>query len=156
MRRFKQQIPDPEAHDILAVATSGVLSLTDGNGAPYGVPMSFVCDGGRSIYFHCAREGRRMECLRHDSRASFCVVAADDVVPGEFTTYYRSVIAEGRISVVTERDAMIAALRLLCAKYSPGIECGDEIAKSIDHVAVLRLDIESLSGKEAVELTRRR
>lgn len=156
MRRFKQQLPDAEARQILDSATNGVLSLVGDNGLPYGVPMSFVFDGAQAIYFHCACEGRKMDCVRHSRRASFCVVAMDEVHPEEFTTYYRSVIAEGRISVVEEHEAMIAALRMLSAKYSPGVDSTHEITGSLDRVAVMRLDVETLVGKEAVELTRRR
>ena len=156
MRRFKQQIPDDEVRRILNDATSGVLSLTDAGGEPYGVPMSFVYDGAQTIYFHCARQGRKMDCLRRDGRASFCVVAQDDVQPEEFTTCYRSVIVGGRAAVVDSGDEIMSALRMLCGKYSPGLDCTDEIAKGIGRVAVVRLDIETMCGKEAVELTRRR
>lgn len=156
MRRFKQQLPDNEVRQIVAEASNGVLSLSGADGMPYGVPMSFVYDGRQSIYFHCAREGRKMDCVRHCDRASFCIVAQDDVQPAEFTTYYRSVIAEGRISVVESRDEIVAALRTLGQKYSPGIDSSREITNAIDHVAVLRLDIETMSGKVAIELTRRR
>ena len=156
MRRFKQQLPDTEVRQILDTATNGILSLVDGDGAPYGVPMSFVFDGGRNIYFHCARQGRKTDCLRHESRASFCVVAADEVQPDEFTTYFRSVIVSGRVTLVEQRGDIEAALRMLCAKYSPGIDCTEEIAGAIDRVAVLRLSVDSATGKEAVELTRRR
>ena len=156
MRRFKQQLPDNEVRQIVAEASNGVLSLSGADGMPYGVPMSFVYDGRQSIYFHCAREGRKMDCVRHCDRASFCIVAQDDVQPAEFTTYYRSVIAEGRISVVESRDEIVAALRTLGHKYAPGIDSSREITNAIDHVAVLRLDIETISGKEAIELTRRR
>ena len=156
MRRFKQQLPDAEAQQILTRATGGVLSLVDPDGAPYGVPMSFVYDGARTIYFHCAREGRKMTCLRQHDRASFCVVAQDEIRPAEFTTYFRSVIAAGRIANVAQREEMLAALRMLATKYSPGIDSTAEIAGGIGRVAILRLDIETLTGKEAIELTRRR
>ena len=156
MRRFKQQLPPDEAEQIMATATNGTLSLVDSRGEPYGVPMSFVSDGAQRIYFHCAREGRKMECLRACGRASFCIVAQDDVQPATFTTYYRSVIASGRIATVDDRDETVAALRMLCAKYSPGFDCTAEIEGAIDRVAVLRLDIESVTGKEAIELTHRR
>ena len=45
MRRFKQQIPEAEAKEILRTATNGVLCLTDYDNRPYGVPMSFIYDG---------------------------------------------------------------------------------------------------------------
>ena len=157
MRRFRQQLPHAEAEKILTEATNGVLSLTDTDGRPYGVPMSFVYDAGRqAIYFHCAREGRKMDCVRQTGAASFCVVALDDVRPQEFTTYFRSAIVSGKVSVAESRDEMVSALRMLAAKYSPGMDSAPEISKSLDRVAVIRLDIESLTGKEAMELTRKR
>lgn len=156
MRRFKQQLPDDEARRILARATHGVLSLVDVDGGPYGVPMSFVYDGAQTIYFHGAREGRKTDCVRHAGRASFCVVAMDEIHPEEFTTYYRSVVAEGRIGVVTEREQTIGALRMLGAKYSPGLDSTHETESNLDRVSVFRFEIETVSGKEAIELTRRR
>lgn len=156
MRRCKQQLPADEAKQLLTHATHGVLSLVGTDGLPYGVPLSFVYDGRETIFFHCAREGRKMDCLRRTGRGSFCAVTADDVVPEEFTTYYRSVIAEGRIAELTDEAEIVCALRLLAAKYSPGLDSSDEIAKGVPHVSVLRFDIESLSGKESIELTRRR
>ena len=156
MRRFRQQLPDCEARHILVTATNGILSLVDPDGRPYGVPMSFVFDGVGALYFHCATEGRKMECLRRCDRASFCAVGLDEIHPEEFTTYFRSVIAEGRIYEIEDPAHKIAALRLLGAKYSPGIDSTREIDKGLDHVAVLRLEIESLNGKEALELACRR
>lgn len=156
MRRFKQQLPKAEVRQILTEATNGVLSMVDNCGIPYGVPMSFVYNGRDAIYFHCAREGRKIDALSHCNRASFCIVALDDVQPAEFTTYYRSVIAEGRITVAEDRDEMTTALRMLGEKYAPGMDSSPEIAKAIDHLCILRFDIDSISGKEAIELTRRR
>lgn len=155
MRRFRQQLPQSDVQQILAEATNGVLSLVDRDGEPYGVPMSFVYDGDRTIYFHCAREGRKMECLDRCDRASFSIVALDDIKPAEFTTYFRSVIAAGKISRVEDRGEMTAALRMLASKYSAGFDSSSEIEHAIDRVAVLRLEIDSATGKQSIELTRR-
>ncbi|WP_302067927.1 pyridoxamine 5'-phosphate oxidase family protein, partial [uncultured Duncaniella sp.] len=141
---------------ILNTATNGILSLTGPDGTPYGVPLSFVYDGDNAIYFHSARNGYKMECIEADSRCSFCVVGQDMIVADEFTSYFRSVIAEGRINVVTEESETRKGLDLLCEKYSPGVDSTDEIKKCLNHVAVLRLDIIRMTGKEAIELVRMR
>lgn len=73
-----------------------------------------------------------------------------------FTTYFRSVIAEGVIRVIAEREHTIKALRLLSSKYSPGMDCEPEITSGMNRVLILKMDIEILSGKEAIELTRKR
>ena len=77
-------------------------------------------------------------------------------MPEEFTTYFRSVIVAGRISVVTDSDEIQLGLKLLCDKYSPGVDTEAELSRFLKHVVVLRLDIEGICGKEAIELVRQR
>lgn len=156
MRRFKQQLPASESKEILLTATNGILSLTDIDGAPYGVPLSFAYDGANAIYFHCARTGHKIDCIRNDIRTSFCVVDADNVVPEKFTSLFKSVIVSGKISIVTDKDEIMKGLIMLSEKYSPGIDPSDEISKFFNNVLVLRLDISAISGKEGIELTRQR
>lgn len=156
MRRFRQQIPEEEAKDILKQATNGVLCLTDYDDRPYGVPMSFIYDGDRTIYFHCGKMGRKIDCVKENPNACFTVIDQDEIHPEEFTTYFRSVITEGKIEIIEDRRQMIESLRLLSTKYSPGIDCEPEIEKGIDRVMILKLTIESITGKEAIELTKRK
>lgn len=156
MRRFRQLLPEDASREILRAATGGVLSLADADGSPYGVPLSFAYDGNGAIYFHCAPVGHKIDCIAHDPRCSFCVVEQDAIVPEEFTTYFRSVIVAGRIAVVEDADEIMKGLLLLCEKYSPGIDSSSEINKCIGRVKILRLDIESITGKEAIELARNR
>ena len=63
MRRFKQLLPEAETKEILRMATHGVLSLVDAEGMPYGVPLSYVNDGGDIIYFQCACAGHKIDCI---------------------------------------------------------------------------------------------
>lgn len=156
MRRFKQQLSADEAVRILDKCTNGVLSLVDPSGAPYGVPISYVYDGRSSIYLHSATAGRKIDCIEADTRCSFCVVEQDLIVPEEFTTYFRSVIVEGRISILTDAAEIQSGLVRLCDKYCPGIDPTGEIEKFRKVVAVLRIDIESITGKESIELVRQR
>ena len=156
MRRFKQQIPEAEAKEILRTATNGVLCLIGYDERPYGVPMSFIYEGELSIYFHCALSGRKIECIKHNPNACFTIIDQDEIHPEKFTTYFRSVIVEGIIRIIEDRKEMIEALKLLSTKYSPGINCEPEIEKGIDRVLILKLEIESITGKEAIELTRKR
>ncbi len=157
MRRNRQQLSREECERILGRCTSGVLAVIGDSGYPYTVPLSYVYADG-AIIFHSAVEGHKVDAIKRDSRCSFCVIEQDDIKPAEFTTYFRSVIAFGRITILENTDEKIQALRLLGRRYSPGDEHGlqHEIVKSMDHVLLLRLDIEHLSGKEAIELTKSR
>lgn len=157
MRRSRQQLSKSECEDILETATSGTLALLGDNGYPYAVPLSHVYDDGK-IYFHSALSGHKVDAIMHCDKASFCVVAADDVHPSEFTTYFKSVIAFGRIHIVEEDNEKLHAAVLLGSRFNPGDAEGlrKEIAKGFPRMLVLRFDIEHLSGKEAIELTKTR
>ena len=157
MRRNRQQLSREECERILGRCTSGVLALTGDGGYPYAVPLSYVYADG-AIIFHSAVQGHKVDAIKRDSRCSFCVIEQDEIKPAEFTTYFRSVIAFGRIQILEDAAEKVQALRLLGRRYSPNDEHGlqYEIDKSLDHVLLLRLDIDHLSGKEAIELTRAR
>lgn len=156
MRRFKQQLAIEEAAEILYNSTNGVLSLVDTEGAPYGVPISYVFDGHNHIYMHSAGCGRKIDCIKADCRCSFCVVSQDNIVPEEFTTYFRSVIVAGKIKILTDAEEIRHGLIMLSDKYCPGIDPTKEIDKFINTVKVMRIDIDSITGKESIELVRQR
>ncbi len=155
MRRNRQQLSREECECILNRCTSGVLALAGDSGYPYAVPLSYVYADG-AIIFHSAVEGHKVDAIKRDNRCSFCVIEQDEIKPAEFTTYFRSVIAFGRIRILETVDEKVQALRLLGRRYSPGDEPGlqHEIDKSLDHVLLLRLNIDHLSGKQAIELAR--
>ena len=157
MRRNRQQLSREECERILGRCTSGVLALTGDGGYPYAVPLSYVYADG-AIIFHSAVEGHKVDAIRRDNHCSFCVIEQDDIKPAEFTTLFRSVIAFGRIHILEDTDEKVQALRLLGRRYSSNDEPGlqHEIDKSLDHVLLLRLDIDHLSGKQAIELVQAR
>ena len=154
MRRNRQQLSKEECERILTRCTSGVLALMGDGGYPYAVPLSYVYDDGK-IIFHSAIQGHKVDAIKRDSRCSFCVIDQDEVKPDEFTTHFRSVIAFGNIHIIEDADEKLQALRQLGRRYSPGNERGlqHEIDKSLSHVLMLRLDIEHMTGKAAIELT---
>ncbi|WP_336525715.1 pyridoxamine 5'-phosphate oxidase family protein [Bacteroides acidifaciens] len=157
MRRFRQQLTESDCYAILSMGTSGTLALLGDNGYPYAVPISYVYADGK-LYFHSARTGHKIDAIRQHDKASFCVIAADDIHPSEFTTYFRSVIAFGRIQIIESEDERMYAASLLGARYNPGDDTGlqKELEKGLSHMLVLRLDIEHLTGKEAIELVRKK
>jgi nitroimidazol reductase NimA-like FMN-containing flavoprotein (pyridoxamine 5'-phosphate oxidase superfamily) len=156
MRRKNQQLSQQESQNILAQATSGVLALSGTDDTPYALPISFVHHAD-SLYFHCAADGYKIDCIRKNPRASFCVIAQDQLLPEKFTTCFRSVIAFGRMEMVENPQEKQKALHLLCDKYAagqPGRE--EEIESAFSRICILALRIDAMTGKEAIELTRAR
>jgi len=157
MRRKNQQLPQEEAVQILRQATSGVLALLGDDDYPYAVPMSHLYQDGK-LYFHCAVTGHKVDAIRRHGKASFCVVAQDDVKEETFTTHFCSVIAFGAIRIVEDEKEKRAAITALARRFSPGRDeaAKKEIDESIGHMNMLVMDIEHLTGKEAVELMKQR
>lgn len=157
MRRKKQALPIEECEAVLRRGTSGVLAVLGDGGYPYTVPLSYVYDGEK-IFFHCAKTGHKLDAIRRESKVSFCVLDADQVVPAEYTTYYRSVVAFGRARVLEDVSEKRKALEKLAEKYSPELERGRslEIDKQFAGVCMVEIQIEHLTGKEAIELVRQR
>lgn len=157
MRRKNQQLPQEEAVQILNQATSGVLALLGDDDYPYAVPMSHLYQDGK-LYFHCAVTGHKVDAIRRHGKASFCVVAQDDVKEETFTTHFCSVIAFGAIRIVEDEKEKRAAITALARRFSPGRDeaAKKEIDESIGHMNMLVMDIEHLTGKEAVELMKQR
>ena len=154
MRRIKQQLSESETISLLEKGTSGVLALLGDEGYPYSLPMSYAFDGSRFI-FHSALSGHKIDAIKNNNKASFCIVEKDEVIPDEYTTYFRSVIAFGKIRILSRDEARDAA-KILGAKYRPGFE--EELAatveRNLDKMCVFVLEIEHMTGKEAIELVR--
>lgn len=157
MRRKRQQLSDEESYAILQKATSGTLALLGDGGYPYAVPISYVFSEGK-LFFHSALSGHKVDAIRSCDRASFCVVAQDDVKPALYTTFFRSVIAFGRIYIVDDEDEKLAAARLLGNRYNPHQDeaLQKELENGLARMLVIRLDIEHLTGKESIELVGQR
>ena len=156
MRRSAQALNGGACVEILERGTSGVLAGAGDGGWPYAVPLSYAFDGEK-LYFHCAREGHKLDAIRREARASFCVVDRDDVKPAEYTSYFRSVIIFGRVRVLEDEAQKRAAIELLARRYFPE-DSAEGRRRAIERewagLCMLEMDIEHMSGKEAKELAR--
>ena len=155
MRRKRQQLSDSESIEMLKKATSGTLALLGDGGYPYAVPISYVYEEGK-LYFHSAKEGHKVDAIRDCDKASFCVIDKDDVHPEKYTTFFRSVIAFGKIHIVEDEAEKLRIARLLGNRYNPNQD--EALQKEIEHgfarMLAIRFDIEHMTGKEAIELVK--
>ncbi len=150
----KQQIlsiADSEA--ILYKATSGVLAVSGDDDYPYAVPLNFVYDDSK-LYFHCAKKGHKLDGISQNDKVSFCVIDQDQIVPEEYTSYFRSVILFGKARILDDPEEKRKAIEKLAEKYSPNHKEGrlKEIDNSFHQVCLVEVQIEHISGKQAIEL----
>ncbi len=151
MRRFKQQLSAEKCIDILKNEPRGVLAVLGDEGYPYAVPLNFVYDDGK-LYFHCAKEGHKLDAVKSCEKASFCVL--DKGVKDESGRFYyfNSVICFGKIKILSEKKDILEKAKLLGMKYYAfEAEVDEEIRKFADRVCMLEMEIKHMSGKHVHE-----
>ena len=87
------------------------------------------------------------------------MIDRDDVVPEEYTTYFRSVIAFGRIRILEDEGEKRAAIEKLALKYAPDSTVEDRrqvIQKEWEPLCMLEMELDHVTGKEAIELVQDR
>ena len=156
MRRRDKEIQDRREIDrIIAEAQVCRLGLYDTDGV-FIVPMSFAYDssGSGTLYFHSAQAGRKIECIRRSHRASFEIDRMLELTarrPDEACTWsmsYESVMGYGRVSLVDDSTQKRAALDRIMHRYA-GRGGWDYPDAMLQQTAIIRLDIEEVSGKRS-------
>lgn len=154
MRRKKQKLSKEECDRILYNGTSGVLALHGDNGYPYAVPVSYVYNGEK-LLFHSAKNGHKIDAILKNAAASFCVIDQDQIVPEEYTTYFRSIIAFGKIRILEDDTEKRSAIEKLAVKYAPD-DTAENRDKAIERewkpLCMMEMEIEHLTGKQAIEM----
>lgn len=131
----------------------GRLAIITEDG-PYGVALNYLFFEG-SLYFHSGPSGRKMEALRADSRVCFLV---DEIGPQvlsqqgcRISQVYKSVICFGKAEFVTGLPEKRDILERMIKKYvPPGYPLSPMTDENVQRTAVVKIVIESISGKENV------
>ena len=153
MRRSDREITDrTEIIQILQDCDVIHLAICSPDGPPCIVPMSFGMedtDQGLLLWFHSAKEGRKIRLLEQNPTLSF---EADtdrhllfDGAKQNCSTTYRSVIGTGTIRFVSEEEKL-HGLQCLMAHYH--MEEKPINTAMIPHTAVFCLKAETLTGKQ--------
>jgi hypothetical protein len=150
MRRSEKEIKSrPEIESVILKSDVCRIGLADGN-IPYVFPVNFGYEAN-SLYFHSAKEGRKLEIIRRNNNVCFEVDTDHAFVKAEkgcnWAMKYQSVIGTGKAVIIENIPEKITALKLIMAHYSDGKYEFSE--RDAEKVAVIRIDIESLSGKKS-------
>ena len=161
MRRDEFNINDKNSIDeILQACEYGTLSLIIEE-KPYVVALNFV-QYKNAIYFHGAKEGKKIEAIKSNPNAAFLVVKPYSYIPSYFsdtmaacpaTQFFASVLLEGKLSFVEDGDKKADILNALMKKFQ-NEDSFEEIAynkamytKMLDKTAIIELKIETQSCK---------
>lgn len=147
MRRFKQEISEQECIDTLKEQPRGVLAVYGEDGYPYAFPMDYIYMNEK-LYFHCAKEGHKLDAIAADNRVSFCVMDEGFRKDGDWALNIRSIVIFGRVKRIDDADETLKVVRQLGLKYYPTVESvEEEIRKAIARVQILELSIDHMTGK---------
>ncbi|MBR5084313.1 MAG: pyridoxamine 5'-phosphate oxidase family protein [Prevotella sp.] len=153
IRRQDRCMDEERSRELLMECEYAVLSLVDSEGMPYGVPVNFVFERPGHLYIHSAPEGRKLQCLAQHPHVSMCMVGYTHVLASQFTTEYESVLLTGIARTALSEEEKKHALSLLVEKYSPDFrrEGSTAIRRSLHRTEVIRIDIETFSGKHKIK-----
>ena len=150
MRRKEKEITDKsEIESIVRKSLVCRLGLAD-NGTPYIVPLCFGYKDN-CLYFHSAREGKKIEMLKQNNEVCFEFDGDLEVQAGKaacnWGMKYRSVIGYGRASFIEDPEAKRKALDVIMAQYAKGAFEYSE--KALGEALVIKVEIESMTGKKS-------
>jgi nitroimidazol reductase NimA-like FMN-containing flavoprotein (pyridoxamine 5'-phosphate oxidase superfamily) len=154
MRKKEKEVTDIHGIELI-IQRSDVcrLAFADMN-EPYIVTMNFGYSGGekKRLYFHCAREGRKIEMIRKNNRVCFEMDTDHSMKPGkqacDYGWKYSSVVGYGYISIVADREEKIEGLNYIMSHYA-GNKSFAYKHNVLERTTILRLEITEMTGKKS-------
>lgn len=151
MRRFRQALSREECAAILRAEKRGTLAVIGDGGRPYAVPLNYWYDEeADSIYFHCAKEGHKLDAIRACGKVCFTVYDAGESA-GDWSYYVKSVIAFGHAALVEDDAEKSEKARQFGAKYFPTQQELEQELLHLDRMALVKIGIEHMTGKRVHE-----
>jgi nitroimidazol reductase NimA-like FMN-containing flavoprotein (pyridoxamine 5'-phosphate oxidase superfamily) len=154
VRRADKLMAEDRVRETLERGFCGRLATVGEDGAPYCVPLLYVCMDGEVFVHNTRARGHLRENVDREPRVCFEVDEGGEVFAyGRFecdsTVAYRSVIVFGRIRVIEDLPTKRRFCDGLMAKYAKkDWERPKGFYPRIDQITVYAIAIERMSGKE--------
>lgn len=147
--RINRKIPEEECRRILKEELRGVLSLIGDGGYPYGMPLNhFYNEEDGKLYFHSGMKGHKIDALKQNPKASYCVMDQGYRNEGEWALNIKSVIVFGQIEIIEDKEVIYDISRRLSYKFTNDEEYIEkEIKQSGPGTFMFALVPEHISGK---------
>lgn len=153
MRRKDREVTDPvKIREIITACDCCRLGLQDGD-RPYIVPMDFGFverDGRYILYFHSAKEGRKIDLIRRTGWAAFEMDCGHEWVLGpracDHTSRFQCVMGGGPVTLLETEEEKRTGLSAILAHIT-GKDLWEFGEAALKETQVFRLDVEDLSCK---------
>lgn len=152
MRRKDREVSDVmEIKGIIEKCNVCHLAMVD-KGSPYVVPLSFgylIDDNTLSLYFHSAKEGRKIEILNENNIVCFEMAHEGNLSlfenPCNSGYYFESVIGFGHVEFINDIDEKCKALTLLMKHQTK--QDYDFTEQQANSVSVFKVTSKDYTGK---------
>ena len=150
MRRKEKQIEDQETlNEILSQAVICRVALFDEE-YPYIVPMNYGYADG-ALYFHSATEGKKLDLIRKNNKASFEIEKSHEIIKHEvsckWSTRFCSIIGRGTFEIISDFEEKKKGLDIIMQQH--GKAENEYNDKLVDRVMILKLSIVEMTGKQS-------
>lgn len=147
MRRSERERDEIFAWNTLDKSEFATLSMCDG-AQPYAVPVS-PARIGKTIYIHCALQGKKLDLLQKNARVVLTCATDVHPIPEHYTTQFSSAMFFGTAQLVEDDATKIHALRAICEKYAQSnMEAFDSaIQRSLARTGVIEIVPDEITAK---------
>ncbi len=154
MRRTDREVIDNQKIDEIILSCNCIrLGFVDNNKA-YIVPLNFGFihqKNKRIFYFHSAKEGRKIGLIKSTLYAAFEMDTSYKLDEGniacECTAFFESVMGEGEISIINDKEDKINALNILMKTTTTKKSHFEYSDKMLEEVFMFKLEVETISCK---------
>jgi len=154
MRLKEREIHDPEImRGILQKSDCCHVAFNDGD-FPYIVTMNYgyEFDGETiTLYFHCARRGKKLDVLRNDNRVCFTMDCSHEYIKNDPNMYctcnYESIVGFGVIEEISDPEEYEKGVHLLLQHH----DCDGGFELTPNHIRatnMLKLTSTNFTGKK--------
>lgn len=157
MRRKDREITDIRViTSILDMCKTASVAMMD-HGVPYVIPLSYGYEmkgDNLVLYFHCAKEGRKIDILKHDNRVCFTIFCEGEPfhaeIPCNSVYFYSSIIGNGEVEFIeNSADKRYALSKMFAHQSGQEIEFTEAQA---DTVCVFQIISKDYTGKQKAKM----
>ena len=154
MRRKDREITDfNKMLDIMEACDCCRIGLAD-KSEVYIVPLNFgyeYSDNNITLYFHCAKEGRKINLISQQNTITFEMDTKHSLVESEigckFSFLYQCIMGKGNIEIIKDTNEKIHGLNKIMKHYSHN-ENWNFSSENVNRIHVLKLSVSEWSCKE--------
>lgn len=155
-RKEKAILEKDEMIDIICRAKYITLAMYSEDEGPYLVTLSHGYDSEKySIYFHCAKEGKKIDILTKNNLVWGQALVDMGYVQGACDHLYATTQFQGKVTFVHDLKEKEHALKVMIhdLEEHPAMVINEQInEKSLKRVNIGRIDIDYMTGKKSKDV----